>query len=118
MSIGELTAIIMAGVAIVGMVIQWWRSRSETKRDNSDAAESVANATSVLIDPLIKRIADLEIVSKDQSKQIFDLTKQTREQGFEITELRAGVAILTNQIVALGHQPIYKPSPRGGEAGA
>lgn len=116
MTVAETTAIIMASVAILGMLYQWWRGRSEARRDNGDAAESVSNAARALIEPLTKRIADLETITKDQAKQIFDLTKRTREQGFEITELRAGVAILTNQIVALGHQPIYKPSPRGGES--
>ena len=118
MTVGELTAIIMASVAIGGMGIQWWRGRSENKRDNGDAAESVANATTTLIEPLNKRIKDLEKMAGEQKAQIETMTRAMQAQQFEITELRAGVTILTNQIMALGHQPIYKPSPRGGNEAA
>lgn len=118
MTIGETAAMIMAGVAIASQVYQWWRGRSESKRDNGDAAESVANATTTLIEPLNKRIKDLERTVGEQKTQIETMTRAMQAQQFEITELRAGVAILTNQIMALGHQPIYKPSPRGGNEAA
>ncbi len=108
----EAVAIIMAAVALGGLAVQWWTGRSTKRKDEASASESIAEAVTTLLTPLRERIAQLETQTKEQSQQIEMLTKTTKEQQFEITELRAGVMLLTNQIVGLGHTPIYVPSQR------
>lgn len=110
MTPAEWTALIMAAIALAGVAIQFWKAWSEKRRDDSDAAESISFAAKSLIEPLRKRVDELEATTLRQEAEISALTRQTKEQKQEITELRAGVMLLTNQIVALGQRPIYIPT--------
>ncbi len=110
MTPAEWTALIMAAIALAGVAIQFWKARSEKRRDDGDAAESISSAAKSLIEPLRKRVDELEAMTARQEAAIVTLTKKTQEQQQEITELRAGVMLLTTQIVALGQKPIYIPT--------
>ncbi len=111
MTASDIVALVMAGAALIGVGIQFWKGWAENRRDNGDAAESVAQATSILLEPLKTRVAELEARTAAQEAKILMMQKTITGQQHEITELRAGVMLLTNQIIGLGHTPIYKPSP-------
>src|SRR3990167_2028654 len=98
----SITAII---VAIIGAYV----SLSSRRKNNAEADSSIVSAANSLIEPLKKRVSELETLTGNQEKKINELEDTTTSQHFEIAELRAGVNLLTPQIVSLGQQPLYKP---------
>lgn len=110
--------IVIATLSALGTVLNIiWQNRrddkkspSEITRNDGEAAESISEAVKILLDPLKERIVILEAGRKEDQKTIGDLTVKLERQNFQLGELKAGVAVLTNQILQLGHTPNYSPT--------
>lgn len=82
----DVISVVAAICGILGAVAglsSWSRVRAQNKKDCSDASESVAAAAKVLIEPLSKRVDDLERELLAWKNWAQRLVKQVRGMGME-----------------------------------
>ena len=84
---------------VIGGVIVYFTGR---KKNNADAAEAITNAATVLLDPLTRRVDELEAKIKLQNEKI-------DRYGRRVIVLMRGIERLITQIAELGHIPVWTP---------
>lgn len=99
----------VVGIVIGGLIVYFGGRR----KNNADAAESITNAAKTLLEPLTKRVLELEEKVKLQDKKL-------ERYGQRIITLMRGIERLVLQITRLGHVPEWTPgewSPDEDEVG-
>jgi chromosome segregation ATPase len=112
-------------VAVVGslaaLVIAWRKAPAEKRKMNADAESAISGAAVSLIEPLQKRIEELEAArEKDRTKmtsmesRISVLECEVREERSEKEAISDGARKLMHQVESYGGVPVYRPPERGG----
>jgi uncharacterized coiled-coil DUF342 family protein len=116
MSWPELTALVMALVALGGMLIQWRNGRIASKTGDAQAAKDISEAYQSLIDPLEKRIQDLTTEVGLEKAQRLEMQKRIDTLGAELRsaksmlhEYRAGTDKLVEQMKLHDLKPVWNP---------
>ena len=104
--IAIFVAIVGSGAmsTVVASVAQRRRNSAETDHTVVDAAMSIVNP---LREELEKLREEFELEEAACQEQINALKKQTEQNCQELIALRRGVNILSNQVEALGHDPLW-----------
>lgn len=119
----------------VGTLILAWRKaphenrnlQADTRVKDSDvevkrveAASEIKEAALALVEPLKKRIDELEAArERDKTRmslleqRITDLECELREERSSRAEVEAGAHRLVHQVESLGANPVYRPPKRG-----
>lgn len=139
METAEWIAIVSTGVLAVGAIIAIYKVRPDNKKIQADAFESMSNTINNLLEAQGKlaedfdkardglgndfqiRLSSMEWKHKEEKKvsderigiletQVLKLITDNDALLAAVAELKYGVQILTEQIVALGHKPEWTPS--------
>jgi len=105
----ELTAIVMAVVALGGMLIQWRNGRAAVRAGDASAARDISEAYQTLIEPLEMRVKDLEEKLAVSDAKATRLEKELDLMRVREEEYLAGIRVLISQIVSAGERPLWKP---------
>lgn len=92
-------------VSISSLVIQLTKVKNENKEKEASFAQLVTEAAKNLIAPLNERIEGLESTVTSLTSKVKELTAENVTLKTTLAEISAGVEILSNQIIALGHKP-------------
>ena len=95
MSIADALLIVGAASGILSLVITAWRERNKPTVDSANASSVNTAANIALIEPLTKRIDEME--------------NEIAAMRGELEDLRLGVGILTAQLIEVGRTPRWKP---------
>lgn len=117
----------------VSMFVMLYKSRSErnkldteTQKTGADASASISEAAMALLEPLKKRIEEVEAeksrMEKDLRARITtlesrmdELEKELREKSAIIDDLTSGAIKLYHQVQSLGGVPVYVPPAKKGK---
>ena len=101
-ALGTIGGIIMAAAAL-------YTALGARQKGQGDFTKSISDAASSLISPLRNELEQVrrELNAERAERERLGLRVRIVEQ--DNAELRAGVALLTNQVVALGQKPLYQP---------
>jgi len=84
------------------------------------AADALTGAALSLVEPLGRRIGELELIMQTQNKRIAELQARLDAQARQIAELQTanrtlceGVSRLSHQVRALGYEPVWEPAEDG-----
>ena len=106
----DVVAIVMAVVALGGMLVQWRNGSTQRVMGDASAAKYISEAYENLKETLEARIIILEqklIVAEERATRA---EKQVAKMEEELSEYSAGVRVLISQIVsATGEKPLWKP---------
>lgn len=103
----ESISALAAVVAVLVSLYATWQSRrkvsAETQEAYSQGQEAATIAYTTLVEPLERRVKQLEETTERQAEKIRRLERENRE-------LVRGVTILSGQIAGLGHEPAWTPN--------
>lgn len=111
---------ILAAIALLGtlgtIIYQFYLASNEKRAKNAEAiqgessgAEAVSRAATLLVSPLEDKIRKQECEIERLAAQLTAEIAKRQVLENEVRELRAGVALLTQQITSAGLEPLYKP---------
>ena len=109
MTWAELTTLLMSGVALITVLVQWYNGRTARQGTDASAAKDISEAYSILVGPLEKRVKDLEdqlIIANARANR---LEKELEAMKAREEEYLAGIRVLISQIVSIGEKPLWKP---------
>lgn len=109
MSVYEIIGLVLGSAGAVE-IIRWLATSKKTKADteNTEAntdisvSEAYRKMVETLMEPLRKRVDELEIKTGEQEKEIVRLNKR-------IKNLYIGIGKLIDQIVKHGEEPCWEP---------
>lgn len=115
--------LIASVVAVIGsisaVVVAWRKAPHENRKLQAEAESAISEAAVSLIEPLQKRIDDLEKGREKDKDTIIALeTRVTalecelREERNEKADIVDGAHKLYHQVQSLGAQPLYQPPAR------
>ena len=113
----ELTTLLMSGVALVTVLVQWYNGRTARQSGDASAAKDISEAYKNLKESLESRIDDLEkkvIASEARAEVAEERAAQAEARADkmeeELAEYSAGVRILISQLASVtGEKPLWKP---------
>lgn len=101
---------------LVSFVINWRLHRSQIASEEANAGKTISDSALGLIKPLQQRTLELETQvvqlneqSTFQATRITELETERIKIQAELVGLRAGVVVLTSQLIRLGLAPEYVP---------
>lgn len=100
---------ITAIAAFGGMITGFIAIRTQRKKDLSDASESIAEAAKTLIEPLRKRVGQLEKENEILKQKVACFEEQIGILKSTLDEFRAGAKRLAHQVKALDAVPVWRP---------
>lgn len=114
-----LTALIAVIGSGVGIFLAWRKAPIESQHMRAETEAHISEVALTLIDPMKRRIEELEAsrerqrVSIDElEKRITELECELRTERSEKAEIVDGAHRLVHQVESLGAQPVYKPPAR------
>lgn len=109
MSFLDLAQLILAIVALLGVFVQWRNGRTARQTGDASAAKDISEAYKTLIEPLEKRIKELEERLSVSDAKATRLEKELDLMKAREEEHMAGIRVLISQIVSIGERPLWKP---------
>lgn len=116
-----IVAVIGAISGLGSLALQWRKSRLEGSALNVENETKLSKAALDLLEPLQKRIDELEAAREREKTRMADLERRVAELECELRdernikdEIRAGAERLVHQVESLGGKPVYVPPKRGG----
>lgn len=119
----DLTALgtLFAIMASLGtLYLAWRKAPHESRALNADSETRVSDAALKLLEPLQKRIDELEAARErdkqrisEHERRITELECELREERSAKAEIISGAERLMHQVESLGAKPVYVPPKRG-----
>jgi len=107
--VGAVGVVLTAFLANYSVIVL---SKSQRKKVDADAADTLTETAISLVAPLKERLMELETKTTEQAQRIEELETRVTEQKELILELQEGAERLAHQVRSLGGSPVFAPKPK------
>jgi len=116
----SLTTFLAVLVSVSMFILAWRKAPSETYNLKAESEAKISAAAVALIEPMQKRLDELEksrerqrISINELERRITDLECELREEKSQKADILDGANKLVHQVESLGANPVYRPPRRG-----